>query len=679
MKKFLKFNFKLILVFAMVFASIFGAKTFSKNLSSPEALATGAGEPEDINMSIFIRKPTYSCLIDDKIFFIDDHDKILKVYNTFNSYFEEQYLDISDYEIIDVEVLNDSFYMIVSSTDDNNKIVQIKLAEFDGEVYNTSLEVVEFDYEFDSVYDSIFIQNLTFGEDDYLLVSLTPSENTASPLMVLFDETNQATDIPISFGTEQEAVSIKENLIKMFTLQDETEKLYILFVYNIDGGARISHVSVDNYSALLEYKTSKINTGITVLTSDLLKNRPNSTVFDVNFMTFDSESHIVVTYKEDNSYLLGFTPNILLDADEFDLVGTHTCYNPQYMLIRNDVLTYCNGQELYYSIISHETDGSSGSLIYADDVIISNPACEITYFEEKNFVYKTTKAPTKLLEHPWDFDEIIEIGSNQDVIHIGTIQIKRIVRAVGAIQIEDYDYCLYTFNGKNHLGYVKNSDLTTKTEVSLKDSGYNYVEDSEGKVSVIVKVWPKTSLYTLPTNILGSITQGLVSDSDYLIEDNSKVEIIDTLYNYTCDGKKFVKVRVNDTKVGYIDASHIYSPKEVVDFVITNATIGHDNTKVYIAADITSAVIYELNEGKHVRIDGKRDTQTGFTKITFNDEYGREITGYIVSDYVEADSWSTLQIVGSILIAINIGLLILILVYKNKHLSKDNAKKTEKF
>ena len=131
------------------------------------------------------------------------------------------------------------------------------------------MEVVEFDHEFDSVYDKLFVQNITFDDDSYLLVSLTPSEDSTAPLMIVYNEQNEATDITISFGTEQEAVSIQNNLIKMFTLQDENGKLYILFAYNIDDGARISHVSVETYEGLINYNSTKINTGITILTSDL--------------------------------------------------------------------------------------------------------------------------------------------------------------------------------------------------------------------------------------------------------------------------------------------------------------------------------------------------------------------------------------------------------------------------
>ena len=75
-----------------------------------------------------------------------------------------------------------------------------------------------------------------------------------------------------------------------------------------------------------------------------------------------------------------------------------------------------------------------------------------------------------------------------------------------------------------------------------------------------------------------------------------------------------------------------------------------------------------------MRINGARNTKSGFTNITFNDEFGVEYSGYIETDYLKADAWSTLQIVGCILIAINIGLLILILVFRNQHLGSQGQK-----
>ena len=110
------------------------------------------------------------------------------------------------------------------------------------------------------------------------------------------------------------------------------------------------------------------------------------------------------------------------------------------------------------------------------------------------------------------------------------------------------------------------------------------------------------------------------------------------------------------------------------DFIKTNATILKDGTKVYSEASKNSEVKMELQKDKMVYVDGVRDTKTGLTKIIFNDEFGNEITGYIETDYVKTNSWSTLQIVGCVLIAINTGLLVLILIFKKEHIGKYGQK-----
>ena len=160
-----------------------------------------------------------------------------------------------------------------------------------------------------------------------------------------------------------------------------------------------------------------------------------------------------------------------------------------------------------------------------------------------------------------------------------------------------------------------------------------------------------------------------------IIEDNSEIEVLSVLSNYVANNVQMIKVRVNKKQVGYIDAKCIRNPSDIKNFVITNATIKNDETTVYLTASLEATTLsFKLDKGKTVRINGKRDTKTGFTSITFNDEYGNEFSGYIETDYVKADSWSTLQIVGCILIAINIGLLVLILIYRKNHLGNRGQK-----
>lgn len=661
MKRFIKLNLKMFMIFAIVFASIFGAKTFSKNKNNNITFANDNISESTENISIFIRKPTYSCFVDNKIYFIDEDNgsKLLKVYDTVNSCFEENYLNISDYEILDATFLDNCLYLIVSSSPTKNKIVKINLIENSGDKVQTKFEKFEYEYEFDSSYCIISTQNVVFNENDYLLVSLTSTNKSNMPILVLFDEQNSSTEIKLTFNLDKTDVKeINDNLIKTFAIQDDN--LYVLFLY----GSKISYVTINDYDALLAYNsTSQVQT-IRNLTDKLSSTNSDYMSLDANFIDINGMSHIAVSYRnqQNNDYLLKIYPYILGDDSNtgFEEKKDITIYNANFALINGNIITCFDKQRLYYISISIDSPNYITDTKYAD-----NPDCEISYFEEDKFLYKTTNSETKLLQKPWDTDEILTIDSNVDIIQIGTVSIKNVSRSRSLIKVLDYDYCLYTFNGKNYLGYIKNSDLVKKEEINLEDSSY----------SKIIKVWPETSIYSLPTNVTGSyITSDLVSEVLGVVQDNSRVEILDLISGYECNGKKFIKVLVNNSITGYIDTNRIYAPKDRVDYIVTNATIQSNNTKVYMSANKSSAVIYELSKGKEVRIDGTRDTKSGFTKITFNDEYGNEFTGYVASDYIKANAWSTMQIIGSILIAINIGLLILILNYKNKHINKDRAK-----
>ncbi len=186
---------------------------------------------------------------------------------------------------------------------------------------------------------------------------------------------------------------------------------------------------------------------------------------------------------------------------------------------------------------------------------------------------------------------------------------------------------------------------------------------------------PNTNLYSFPTKVLTQVTAenvqiGVISQ----IVENSRVEIIDPICRYTANNTTFVKVKVNDSAIGYIDYSNIITPSSYKDFIETNASIKQDNTLVYLSTEADSPVIYKLNKNYRVRINGSRDTKTGYTSITFNDEYGNEFSGYIITDTLDTDNWSTLQIIGCVLIAINIGLLILILLFKKHKIGNNGTK-----
>ena len=255
------------------------------------------------------------------------------------------------------------------------------------------------------------------------------------------------------------------------------------------------------------------------------------------------------------------------------------------------------------------------------------------------------------------------IPDSTDVICIGFGVIE-----TSKTTVKDFYYCLYTFNGMNSKGYIFADNLTEKPQITGTEDGYNSINPQ-------FRVVANTNLYSLPTKVTGDlITDELTSTIVIQIKNNSVVKLLDYVCGYTTENGKFIKVQVNDNEIGYIDISKIITPNETTDFVITNAKIKTNNTNVYLEESSSSVIIYTLDKGYNIRIDGAKNTKTGYTKITFNDEYGNEFTGYIMTDSLSSDNWSTLQIIGCILIAINIGLLVLILKFKNDRIGKAGQK-----
>ena len=225
---------------------------------------------------------------------------------------------------------------------------------------------------------------------------------------------------------------------------------------------------------------------------------------------------------------------------------------------------------------------------------------------------------------------------------------------------------MLSINNRNYLGYVKLENITAKDKINVNDYEYQ-----------TCNVIAKSALYSLPTKVLGdSITDTLTSKILMNIPAHTKVEIVDILCDYNSNGSTFIKVKVGET-VGYIETNQIQNRNDVTVFGINNATIKLDNTKIYSEENEESEVLMILDEGARIRIIKARNKQTGFCKIEYTDEYGYTTIGYVNADFIKNDTWSVMQIVGGILIAINLGILILIINFLAKRVHKNSQKYDE--
>lgn len=634
---------------------------------------------EQQNISIFIRKPTYSVFYENKLYFIDEADKLLKIYNTENNTFESNYIDLNSLTIVDSSFIEKSWYLLTKDVNSKNRVIKVDLETFKISKNN------EFDLLIENKYSSLFAQKINFEEKNYTFLTFTAEHENSKGVLINEESGLIESAIEIKLGSSHE--DIKNSLQKTITYQDSSGKLHIVFIYDKD----IAYFSVNSIDSLRDLASDGniVNTMQHTSIQDIQQlNIKNVSISKINNVDYLAISLCSGNNRSQQINFYSFDFNDYLNTIKYETKAS--CKNAEWLNFNNNYFSFVDTDEQKLYFTKMLTNEENGKIKFGQlETNVDNPQYKIEYFnansedntEEKpqEFIYKKAKTATALYNDPWGAIATIYIPENTNVIQIGKAKI------IGSnSEIKDYDYCLYTYqkdNGYsvNQCGFIESSTLEAKDFISPNDAGFKEIS---GKYRVAI--WPRTVLNNLPTTVLSEFIEkphDNINENKFpkipngeLIDDNLDVYIIDMLGSYVTNNVQMVKVEVNG-KIGYIDSKCIRNPSDIKNFVITNATIKNDETVVYSSASFDSTTLsFKLEKGKNVRINGKRDTKTGFTSITFNDEFGNEYSGYIETDYLKADSWSTLQIVGCILIAINIGLLILILFYKKNHLGNRGQK-----
>ena len=623
--------------------------------------------------SIFIHSPTYSVIDNEKLYFVDNFDKLLKVYdlNPEINKFESKYISLELIgNIIDIYYINSNLYILSAKNEETTPSLYftiINLTSFQI-IKHLKIDTIDTNYNKLDVCESI----------THLYISLTPITNNNlsanSPIILTYDKTQQ---LITNICTIEIDESINNELFNISVLlhNDTTDQVYVAFTYND---------TISFFSCYATSITQQSNYNIDIskgtVFDDLETKNSNVKLVDVNMIKINNKDYYIITYNDISenrtcTHIYNFNLGEGVDGSkEFTSVYNFSIENDSYLMTSNEYLIYPrkNTQQiLYHDFDCIEVQGENNGLPNTNTkTTVSNPTVNKVFKTEDQFEYATINKKTSLLASPWDSTSILEIDpsiSSKDVIIIGAGQIQGENHL-----INDYKYCLFTTGDKNNFGYIKTEDLTLKQKISLDQNNYEYEY-------IKFKVQPNTILYSMPTTILGEyLTAHKESESKVVmcIPENSIVTVIDAICRYKSNEKIMLKVKVNnnDDQIGYIEYDKIIKPSDITNFVITNSSIKNDNTNIYLGTDSTSPIICTLNEGYRVRINGSRNTQTGYTSVTFNDEYGNEINGYILTDSLESDSWTVMQIIGCILIAINIGLLILILRFKHKSIGVNGAK-----
>jgi len=294
---------------------------------------------------------------------------------------------------------------------------------------------------------------------------------------------------------------------------------------------------------------------------------------------------------------------------------------------------------------------NQNSTFYSETEIV-NPVVNVKMYEMSEFTYHTVLKNGNISLQPYNKSTIINEENDEPVyLEAGTN-----ITVIGEGVFEDgttvygWNYCMYSIKASNYYGFVLSSILNELTEPNQPfDKHY-------------VTVIAYTKLYSMPSKIVDDVKNLEIKE----IPSSSRLEVLSDLNNYSSFNTNYLLVKVNNDSVGFIDRSRIITSLDTSDRVIPNATVMRNNSEIFTSTDDNKEIILTLNKGARVKVIGKRDTITNYTKVSFNDAEGNEYTGYIYTYNLEADTWSMLQIIGMFLVVLNIILLVVIICLKNK-------------
>ncbi len=483
-----------------------------------------------------------------------------------------------------------------------------------------------------------------------------------SPVLIIYASVYNSTDsntYPI-YGTQSESIgSWNFNLI---TLQGNE---------GVSLSSTISSLSIvgnSNNAYLLIASGNAINAGVLTLTNSNLSGAQSVSSITLNAVTTTNLTTDIIglevnyasekidsdnSDEEDMPESNGLEQNLILTVLSEDMLST-------YKLELNGTITatFLTKQQYYFGNENFSVtnvglaDGTplllSDNCFYAyigsEFVKYANPDCSINMRSAQNFEYFKLNSNALLIESP-SSTNTTTLLADTCVVEIADIFLS------DESSLQGYRYvmaCVADGDAyKNVYGYiVDGEDLSPLEKTTLSGD---------------VKAADSTYLYALPSTITDQ------NNTHISFSGKLPVTLLATVADYYTGTSEsptmFYLVQV-DGNVGFIDASRVISSDEYSLLILPNAKLLSDS-KVYLEADSTASVLHTLSSGTKVRIVGSRD-KNGYILVRYNDQYGNTFEGYILASSARSYSYTTLQIIGCILVIINIIFLCILIATKHR-------------
>jgi len=629
-KKLIYFTLSLIFMFSSIIYMLetlgANAPSVSPSLSLNSVKETGLRQSE-IENSLFLIDIKLSLIDENYIYVYDNKDSMIKVidkqtqnYRELNNYYQfnnlKNMLSWNNYLLL----LNGDTDEFTCITKDTFKTIEIENQNL---LSNLSLAKT--------------VKQFSANNKDYLLIC------PDNPTLTDFEIAEIKKETQAVSGTQTNEV-IKILDVKTFKIDESWssnnvltsyEKIYIssyendLFIMLLSNNILYSFiVDLENiltvpYSIITTVRGLDNSENIVDIKHVKLNNQNNNIFVSyqnkILFYNLNIERNVSVSLEK-----LEFEINL----DNFNITSTNS-FNSSIV-----VSSTSNQCVKVFDLV----DGTTGEF---SQTTICNQEISPYLYSSTLFSYVETIRNIELMPSPYSFESIVTIPENSKLVIIGE------GRYSSGDMVYGWSYVMFTYNNQNYYGYIDQESITKLTETTYSKS--------------FVKCYADTKLYSLPSKFLDNTNKELK-----IIKESSRLEVISTICDYSSLNTNFILVKVNGDTVGFIDKSRIITNSGISEKIIPNATVKQNNSEIFTSTNSDKEVIIYLNKGDRVKVLGKRDTKTNFTKITFNDSEGNEYIGYIYTHNLEPDTWSMLQIIGLFLVSINVILLIIIICIKNK-------------
>ncbi len=574
----------------------------------------------------------------DKIYVFDEDDQTIKVISGKTHKFEAENDRIAANGVKDMLFLDDDL-IIYSLGQDEPKQASLSAVSLNAETFGQPVSITGTE-SLTTLSSAKSLEIVKCQEQSYILLYPADPVSGQFELAKISKEENitisDAKTFSISSGVGAGALVQSYEHAKAFCNE---EKIIIVFSKQ----TTLLACELDPTSTTTINSVSEVTVNETTIEENILN-------FDlVRFKNAEADELAIVSESKIVFFTFDMAAKTLTPAEREDITFDEEFSLTDSSLKGGYISCIDNAaQKLVIYDLGEEVFNPSGYLLENDHVH------EVLYDDAREYVYKKVAKDTPVKQTPY--------SSSRSPL--ATAKVDHYVTILGQgynqddTLVEGWSYVLYTENGQNYYGYVSTLDTKTITDEEVGEFTKNYVT-----------VLAYTKIYSLPSNV---IDEKNVEVREIATSSSARLHVLSTLRDYTTFGanetsSKYLLVTVNGTDLGFIDRSRVIEVGSVTERVLPNATVMRNNCKIFVTAnDKGEALDVILNKGHRVKVIGKRDTITNYTLITFNDEDGNELTGYIYTYNLEADSWNTVQFIGMFLVLINVILLIVIICVKNK-------------